>query len=330
MPAGMAYDPVNKWLLVAEAGINAVGVIDTATNAGDRAHSRWLAAGARADGRRPRLRGQCARARHRTRTCGALCWNWASRRSCIRARSPHSSCPRRAELPKLTAHGLCRPTAFVAQPDAPPLPARHQARRADREREPHLRRSVRRCRRRRRLAATRIPARRLSAAGALRDARAGRGQAYAFQRAGRRRHAQPPRDRAALGVQRQFLRRFRRQRGRPPLADRRVSGSADRERACWRPMAGQRRVRARCARRPGRLSFAESNSSTHPEEQPEAGTLWHHLERNGIAFRNFGEGFELAGNVEDQGRRADRRALPHQCADARPALSQYFARISRL
>lgn len=52
---------------------------------------------------------------------------------------------------------------------------------------------------------------------------------------------------------------------------------------------------------PGRLSFAESNSSVHPEEQPEAGTLWHHLERNGITFRNYGEGFELAGNEEEPG-----------------------------
>jgi YVTN family beta-propeller protein len=31
-PAGLAYDPVTKWLLVAESGINAVGVVDTATN----------------------------------------------------------------------------------------------------------------------------------------------------------------------------------------------------------------------------------------------------------------------------------------------------------
>ncbi len=52
---------------------------------------------------------------------------------------------------------------------------------------------------------------------------------------------------------------------------------------------------------PGRLSFAESNSSVHPEEQPEAGSLWHHLDRNGISFRNFGEGFELAGVYEDEG-----------------------------
>ncbi|HZT29030.1 MAG TPA: hypothetical protein VFA33_04055 [Bryobacteraceae bacterium] len=46
---------------------------------------------------------------------------------------------------------------------------------------------------------------------------------------------------------------------------------------------------------PGRLLFAESNSSVHPEEQPEAGTLWHHLARHGVPFRNYGEGFELAG-----------------------------------
>jgi DNA-binding beta-propeller fold protein YncE len=46
---------------------------------------------------------------------------------------------------------------------------------------------------------------------------------------------------------------------------------------------------------PGRLLFAQSDSSVHPEEQLEAGTLWHHLERHSVSFRNFGEGFELAG-----------------------------------
>ena len=33
----------------------------------------------------------------------------------------------------------------------------------------------------------------------------------------------------------------------------------------------------------------------HPEEQLENGTIWHHLDRHHITFRNFGEGFELAG-----------------------------------
>jgi hypothetical protein len=52
---------------------------------------------------------------------------------------------------------------------------------------------------------------------------------------------------------------------------------------------------------PGRFSFAEGNSSVHPEEQPEGGTIWHHLARHGIPFRNYGEGFELAGGDEGQG-----------------------------
>jgi DNA-binding beta-propeller fold protein YncE len=52
---------------------------------------------------------------------------------------------------------------------------------------------------------------------------------------------------------------------------------------------------------PGRLSFPQSNSSVHPEELLEDGALWHHLERNGISFRNFGEGFELAGVDEGPG-----------------------------
>ncbi len=52
---------------------------------------------------------------------------------------------------------------------------------------------------------------------------------------------------------------------------------------------------------PGRLLFAQSNSSVHPEELLQDGALWHHLERNGISFRNFGEGFELAGVDEGPG-----------------------------
>ncbi|MFN0104198.1 MAG: bifunctional YncE family protein/alkaline phosphatase family protein [Bryobacteraceae bacterium] len=52
---------------------------------------------------------------------------------------------------------------------------------------------------------------------------------------------------------------------------------------------------------PGRLLFTGSNSSVHPEEQLEAGALWHHLERHGIPFRNFGEGFELSGIDEGPG-----------------------------
>jgi YVTN family beta-propeller protein len=52
---------------------------------------------------------------------------------------------------------------------------------------------------------------------------------------------------------------------------------------------------------PGRLLFAGSDSSVHPEELEEAGTIWHHMDRLKISFRNFGEGFQLAGVVEGEG-----------------------------
>jgi len=52
---------------------------------------------------------------------------------------------------------------------------------------------------------------------------------------------------------------------------------------------------------PGRLNFPESNSSIHPEGVPERGTLFDHLERSGISFRSFGEGFELGGVVRNTG-----------------------------
>jgi YVTN family beta-propeller protein len=58
---------------------------------------------------------------------------------------------------------------------------------------------------------------------------------------------------------------------------------------------GEQKKDFRITSAPGRLLFAGSSSSVHPEEQLENGTLWHHLDRHNITFRNFGEGFELAG-----------------------------------
>jgi YVTN family beta-propeller protein len=50
----------------------------------------------------------------------------------------------------------------------------------------------------------------------------------------------------------------------------------------------------------GRLQFAGSDSSVHPEDQLEGGTIWHHFARHGINYLNFGEGFELAGVDEEK------------------------------
>ncbi|MGO9231047.1 MAG: bifunctional YncE family protein/alkaline phosphatase family protein [Bryobacteraceae bacterium] len=46
---------------------------------------------------------------------------------------------------------------------------------------------------------------------------------------------------------------------------------------------------------PGRLGFAGMAASVQPDDIGEAGTLWDHLAAHGVSFLNFGEGFELAG-----------------------------------
>ncbi len=51
---------------------------------------------------------------------------------------------------------------------------------------------------------------------------------------------------------------------------------------------------------PGRLVSFGSNGSIAPEDYPEAGSMWEHLARSGIRFRNYGEGFEFAGVKEDE------------------------------
>jgi YVTN family beta-propeller protein len=51
---------------------------------------------------------------------------------------------------------------------------------------------------------------------------------------------------------------------------------------------------------PGRRYSMGSNGSLIPEDYPEAGSMWEHLDRNRIRFRNYGEGFEFPGVMEDQ------------------------------
>ncbi len=51
---------------------------------------------------------------------------------------------------------------------------------------------------------------------------------------------------------------------------------------------------------PGRRYSMGSNGSLIPEDYPEAGAMWEHLARKGIRFRNYGEGFEFPGVIEDE------------------------------
>ena len=52
---------------------------------------------------------------------------------------------------------------------------------------------------------------------------------------------------------------------------------------------------------PGRRASFGSNGSIAPEDYPEAGSMWEHLARHGVPFRNYGEGFEFAGVDEGEG-----------------------------
>ena len=76
---------------------------------------------------------------------------------------------------------------------------------------------------------------------------------------------------------------------------------------------------------PGRLGFAGMAASVAPEDIGEAGTLWDHLAANAISFLNFGEGFELAGAQEGAGPGTHRRAPAGQHSHARSPLPSILA-----
>ena len=52
---------------------------------------------------------------------------------------------------------------------------------------------------------------------------------------------------------------------------------------------------------PGRLEFAGTAASVQPEDLAQGGTIWRHLAKHGISFYNFGEGFEFAGVAQSRG-----------------------------
>ena len=46
---------------------------------------------------------------------------------------------------------------------------------------------------------------------------------------------------------------------------------------------------------PGRLAFPGAGAAVQPEDSPESGTIWRHLAEHKISFYNFGAGLDLAG-----------------------------------
>ncbi|MBN2088797.1 bifunctional YncE family protein/alkaline phosphatase family protein [candidate division KSB1 bacterium] len=51
---------------------------------------------------------------------------------------------------------------------------------------------------------------------------------------------------------------------------------------------------------PGRMGFTGASGAIYPEDYNEAGAIWEHLERHQISFFNFGLGFEFEGGIEEQ------------------------------
>ncbi len=264
LPIGLALTADGKWLLVAEAGINAIGVVDLAAR---------------------QLIGHIPAAWFPTqvRIAGDLVFvaNAKGHGTGPNRSPPARPAPRHARaLPPAAASrpGQTHRPGHSRQPfraaGAPGRSAAHRARGHHRQGKPHLRRSVRRPA----PAATARPA----CAGALGTKSTPNHHAMA----------------QAWSISDNFY------------ADSEVSVDGHHWLVGSYPNAwtvssldaaygGEKSFRFPTTA-PGRLLFAGSDSSVHPEEQLEAGTLWHHLERHGVSFLNFGEGFELAGVDEDE------------------------------
>jgi hypothetical protein len=61
---------------------------------------------------------------------------------------------------------------------------------------------------------------------------------------------------------------------------------------------GKRSMRAD-SKAPGNFAQVGASGAIYPEDYNEHGSLWDHLDRNGVSFFNFGFGMELAGGYDD-------------------------------
>ena len=64
---------------------------------------------------------------------------------------------------------------------------------------------------------------------------------------------------------------------------------------------GDRRRHLLDSTAPGRLAVTGASAGLIPEDYPEAGSLWDHFDRHRVSFFNFGLGFEMPGVAEDGG-----------------------------
>ncbi len=293
LPAGMAYDPTTKWLLVAEAGINAVGVIDTTRNV-VIAHlpvGLYPTRVGLADGRvwvvNARGHGSGANSRRPFEDPNTPSTFYRGTLSSF-------TMPAQADLQKLTATAFAANGFFVENTIAPSLPAeiRHvilivKENRAFDEVLGDLGQTAD------------APGGFVQGSAALaRYGLHGRADGRGIRFSVKDANITP--NHHALAKEFAFSDNF--------YAD----GDTDVDGHHWltgvipdlftisgmfASYGGQRHV-ALDNSNPGRFLFAGLAAATLPEEIPENGTLWDHLERNQITFRNFGEGLELPGIVD--------------------------------
>ncbi len=69
----------------------------------------------------------------------------------------------------------------------------------------------------------------------------------------------------------------------------------------WTSNYGGRRREDSFSAAPGRRALGGGNDGPMPEDEPEFGTLWEHVSNAGLPIRNYGEGLELAGSQEVDG-----------------------------
>ncbi len=296
MPAGMAYDPLTKWLLVAEAGINAVGVVDTETNQLiGHIPVGWLPARVLVDGNRVFVGN--ARGYGTGPNVNRIPQMLLGEGLTLHHGSVSTFImPAKTDLPRLTAT-VYQANGFLSRPDTPAMPAAIK----------HVVLIVKENRTFDEVMGDVSQA----AAGSDKNTRVlSQPQLARFGMHGLadgKRTRFSIQDAAVTPNHHEIAKRWAFSDNFYADSDVSVDGhhwitgaypDLVTESGLLAAYGGQRQF-VLDASSPGRLLFAGSNSSVHPEEQPEAGTIWHHLERNHISFRNFGEGFELAGNVED-------------------------------
>ncbi len=291
LPAGMAYDPVTKWLYVAEAGINAVGVIDTTRNVviGHLPVGWYPTRVALADGRvwvvNARGKGSGANARRPLEDPNAPSTFYHGSLSTF-------TMPAQSDLQKLTATTFAANGFFVENNIVPSLPAAIK----------HVVLIVKENRAYDEVLGDLGEPSNSKAVGNVALARYG-----LHGRADGRGVRFSVKDAAVTPNHHEIAKQFAFSDNFYADSDTDVDGhhwlngiipDLFTVSGMFASYGGQRHFAAD-NNTPGRLLFAGTNASPLPEEIPENGTLWDHLERNHISFRNFGEGLELPGKDGD-------------------------------